>query len=86
MNKLASQLEDMIHADGHVDFAIKNLPTITKPATTASSLLDNSDIKNRQKKLQMLLLEQQIKLLMQNPKKLMLLLLQMIKLLSPRRK
>lgn len=32
MNKLASQLEDMIHADGHVDFAIKNLPTITKPA------------------------------------------------------
>lgn len=47
MNKLASQLEDMIHADGHVDFAIKNLPTITKPATTASSLLDNSDIKKQ---------------------------------------
>lgn len=47
MNKLASQLEDMIHADGHVDFAIKNLSTITKPATTASSLLDNSDIKKQ---------------------------------------
>lgn len=47
MNKLASQLEDMIHADGHVDFAVKNLPTITKPATTASSLLDNSDIKKQ---------------------------------------
>lgn len=47
MNKLSSQLEDMIHADGHVDFAIKNLPTITKPATTASSLLDNSDIKKQ---------------------------------------
>ena len=47
MNKLASQLEDMIHADEHVDFAIKNLPTITKPATTASSLLDNSDIKKQ---------------------------------------
>lgn len=47
MNKLASQLEDMVHADGHVDFAIKNLPTITKPATTASSLLDNSDIKKQ---------------------------------------
>lgn len=47
MNKLASQLEDMIHDDGHVDFAIKNLPTITKPATTASSLLDNSDIKKQ---------------------------------------
>lgn len=47
MNKLASQLEDMIHADRHVDFAIKNLPTITKPATTASSLLDNSDIKKQ---------------------------------------
>lgn len=47
MNKLASQLEDMIHANGHVDFAIKNLPTITKPATTASSLLDNSDIKKQ---------------------------------------
>lgn len=47
MNKLASQLEDMIHADGHVDFAIKNLPTITKPATAASSLLDNSDIKKQ---------------------------------------
>lgn len=47
MNKLASQLEDMIHADGHVDFAIKNLPTITKPATTASSLPDNSDIKKQ---------------------------------------
>lgn len=47
MNKLANQLEDMIHADGHVDFAIKNLPTITKPATTASSLLDNSDIKKQ---------------------------------------
>lgn len=47
MNKLASQLEDMIHTDGHVDFAIKNLPTITKPATTASSLLDNSDIKKQ---------------------------------------
>lgn len=47
MNKLASQLEDMIHADGHVDFAIKNLPIITKPATTASSLLDNSDIKKQ---------------------------------------
>lgn len=47
INKLASQLEDMIHADGHVDFAIKNLPTITKPATTASSLLDNSDIKKQ---------------------------------------
>lgn len=47
MNKLASQLEDIIHADGHVDFAIKNLPTITKPATTASSLLDNSDIKKQ---------------------------------------
>lgn len=47
MNKLASQLEDMIHADGHVDFAIKNLPTITKPATTVSSLLDNSDIKKQ---------------------------------------
>lgn len=47
MNKLASQLEDMIHADGHVDFAIKNLPTITKSATTASSLLDNSDIKKQ---------------------------------------
>lgn len=47
MNKLASQLEDMIHADGHVDFAIKNLPTITKPATTTSSLLDNSDIKKQ---------------------------------------
>ena len=47
MNKLASQLEDMIHADGHVDFAIKNLPTITKPDTTASSLLDNSDIKKQ---------------------------------------
>lgn len=47
MNKLASQLEDMIHADGHVDFAIKNLPTITKPATTASSLLNNSDIKKQ---------------------------------------
>lgn len=47
MNKLASQLEDMIHADGHVDFAIKNLPTIAKPATTASSLLDNSDIKKQ---------------------------------------
>lgn len=47
MNKLASQLEDMIHADGHVDFAIKNLPTITKPTTTASSLLDNSDIKKQ---------------------------------------
>lgn len=50
MNKLASQLEDMIHADGHVDFAIKNLPTITKPATTASSLLDNSDIKKQTEK------------------------------------
>lgn len=47
MNKLASQLEDMIHTDGHVDFAIKNLPTITKSATTASSLLDNSDIKKQ---------------------------------------
>ena len=47
MNKLASQLEDMIHADGHVDFAIKNLPIITKPATTASSLPDNSDIKKQ---------------------------------------
>lgn len=47
MNKLASQLEDMIHDDGHVDFAIKNLPTITKPATTASSLFDNSDIKKQ---------------------------------------
>lgn len=50
MNKLASQLEDMIHADGHVNFAIKNLPTITKPATTASSLPDNSDIKKQTEK------------------------------------
>lgn len=50
MNKLASQLEDMIHADGHVGFAIKNLPTITKPATTASSLPNNSDTKKQAEK------------------------------------
>lgn len=53
MNKLASQLEDMIHADGHVDFAIKNLPTITKPATTdaksapVASLPDNTNVKKQ---------------------------------------
>lgn len=49
MNRLVVQLEDMVHADGHSDFTIKNLPTIAKPITTPS-LSDNSNIKKQVEK------------------------------------